>query len=85
MKWEYPKDKKREIYKVKKSLVKRPWKYLHNQFQKRTIHEWRSLLETCLENVLSNKFIGYSSCEILNFINSLLVLQTIEEYEPEIN
>lgn len=87
-KWKYPKEKKQELYNSGYEWIKRPWKLLHDKFEKRSIYEWRSLLDKCLEEVLSNRFIGYSTDshneDILSFINSLLVLESIQEYEPQI-
>ncbi len=87
-KWKYPKEKKHEIYNSGYEWIKRPWKLLHDKFEKRSIYEWRNLLEKCLEDVLSNRFIGYSTEshneDILDFINSLLFLESLQEYEPEI-
>lgn len=87
-KWKYPEEKKNEIYNSGYEWIKRPWKLLHDNFEKRSIHEWRNLLDKCLEDVLSNRFVGYSADshneDIFRFINSLLVLESLQEYEPEI-
>ena len=54
----------------------------------KSIHEWRNMLEVCLEDVLSNVEVGYKShqndSEILNFIEGLIFLQELSKYEPEI-
>jgi len=87
-KWKYPNEKKKELYNKGYKWIKRPWKYLHNQFQKKSIYEWREILEHCLEDVLSNKQIGFSvdidHNEMLDFIGALLFLQELSDYEPEI-
>lgn len=87
-KWKYPKDKKQELYGKGYKWIKRPWKYLHGQFKKKSIQEWRSLLELCLEDVLSNQQIGYrvdrDNDEILDFIDGIFFLEGLSKYEPEI-
>ncbi|MCA5004797.1 hypothetical protein [Sphingobacterium bovistauri] len=87
-KWKYPKEKREELFSKGYKWIKRPWKYLHNQFQKKSIYEWREFLELCLEDVLSNQQIGYrvdfDHNEMLDFIVALLFLQEISDYEPEI-
>ena len=87
-KWKYPKDKKEKLDRMGYKWIKRPWKYLHNQFEKKSIQEWRSMLELCLEDVLSNERIGYRfDCdhdEILDFIDGLLFFRGLSKYEPEI-
>lgn len=88
IKWKYPKDKKEEILGVKYKWIKKPWRYLHEKFEMKSIHEWRNMLEECLEDVLSNVKVGYKShqndSEILDFIESLIFLQELSNYEPEI-
>jgi len=87
-KWKYPKEKKQELYGMGNKWIKRPWKYLHDQFEKKSIREWRRILELCLEVVLSNQRIGYrvdrDHDEILDFIDGLLFLEGLSKYEPEI-
>lgn len=87
-KWQYPKDKKSELNDRGYKWIKKPWKYLHNQFEKKSINEWRQNLELCLEDVLSNQRIGYEiqleHNETLNFIKALLFLQELANYEPKI-
>jgi hypothetical protein len=88
IKWKYPKDKKEELLGVKYKWIKKPWKYLHEKFEMKSIHEWRNMLEVCLEDVLSNVKVGYKShqndSEILDFIEGLIFLQELSNYEPEI-
>lgn len=87
-KWKYPEEKKNELHRSGYEWIKRPWKLLHDNFEKRSIHEWRNLLEKCLEDVLSNRFVGHSTDshneDVLRFINSLLFLESLQEYEPDI-
>ncbi|MBL1408425.1 hypothetical protein [Sphingobacterium faecale] len=87
-KWKYPGEKKNELHHSGYEWIKRPWKLLYDNFEKRSIHDWRNLLDKCLEDVLSNRFIGYSTDshneDILRFISSLLFLESLQEYEPEI-
>lgn len=87
-KWKYPEEKKNELYYSRYKWIKRPWKFLHENFEKRSIHEWRNLLEKCLEGVLSNQFIGHKgdfhNDDILSFISSLLFMESLQEYEPQI-
>ncbi|PUV23688.1 hypothetical protein [Sphingobacterium athyrii] len=87
-KWKYPKDKKQELYSMGYKWIKRPWKYLHDQFEKKSVQEWRSMLELCLEDVFSNRQIGYrvdrNNNEVLDFIRELLYLDELNAYEPKI-
>ena len=86
--WKYPKDKREKLYSMGHKWIKRPWEYLRDQFEKKSIHEWRSMLELCLEDVLSNQLIGYrfdrKHDDILDFIADLLFLEGLSKYEPEI-
>ncbi|QIH36282.1 hypothetical protein [Sphingobacterium sp. DR205] len=87
-KWKYPKDKKQELYSMGYKWIKRPWKYLHDQFEKKSVQEWRGMLELCLEDVFSNRQIGYrvdrNNNEVLDFIRELLYLDELNAYEPKI-
>lgn len=87
-KWKYPDDKKTAIYRIIRKRIKKPWKYLRRQFEKKTLSEWRNMLECCLEDVLSNQAVKVGKWsqydEVLDFVAVLLVFNDILKYEPEI-
>lgn len=87
-KWEYPKTEKGQLFKTNYEWIKRPWKFLHDQFEKKSISEWRIQLELCLEDVLSNNKITYrinrQNDDVLNFVEGLLFWKELTKYEPNI-
>lgn len=87
-KWKYPKTEKEELFKSRYEWIKRPWKFLHDQFEKKSISEWRIQLELCLEDVLSNNRISYrvdrQNDDVLDFVKGLLFWKELSKYEPNI-
>ncbi|WDF69593.1 hypothetical protein PQ465_04245 [Sphingobacterium oryzagri] len=86
--WNYPSEK--HLNKIRSSYKwsKRPWKYLDDRFKEKNIAEWRKHLESCLEDVLSNKSIftsfdrDYTS--LFDFLTMLVEFVEIRQYEPAI-
>lgn len=86
-KWEYPKNSRAAIYKILGNRMNKPWKYLNRQFEKRSLEQWRLMLERCMIDVLSNQKIDDDNSkeytELLNFLTVLLEFNDILQYEPK--
>lgn len=84
-KWEIDSEVREELYNQGHKWIDRPWEFLHNQFEKDSIRGWRYRLERLLEDVLSNHNWGifHVHDEVLYFIDSLLLLVDLLDYEPK--
>lgn len=84
--WNYPDRFRSEIYHHTGRELSNPLRYLNEQFSRRNLEQWRSLLDACLDAVLDNAIpdsreIGYYS-ELLEFLYVLIALIEVIEYEP---
>ncbi|WDF69208.1 hypothetical protein PQ465_02215 [Sphingobacterium oryzagri] len=84
--WNYPDRFRLEIYHHTGRELSNPLLYLNEQFSRRNLEQWRSLLDACLDAVLDNaipdsrQMEQYS--ELLEFLCVLIALIDIIEYEP---
>lgn len=83
-KWKYPKRVRRELHSQGHEWIDRPWEFLHDEFNKKSIHRWFHKTERLLMDVLSNRNFGTADehSEVLSFLDELLLLADLLDYEP---
>lgn len=82
--WKYPKHVRRELHSQGHEWIDRPWEFLYNEFRKNSILKWFHKTERLLMDVLSNRNFGTADehREVLSFLDRLLLLATLLDYEP---